>query len=53
MVDLSHLYQCVDDSVENFVARFKRTKNKCYFDIPKYEFVKITQGGLKYKLKKI
>lgn len=42
----------VGRSVKNFIAQFKKARNKCHLDIPECEFVKIAQSGLKYKLKK-
>ncbi|XP_060668110.1 uncharacterized protein LOC132799683 [Ziziphus jujuba] len=41
MADLSCLRQMEGESVENFIARFKRTRIRCRLDIPEREFVKL------------
>ena len=52
MADLSRLYQREGETAENFLARFKRARNRCHLDIPEREFVKLAMSGLGYRLKK-
>ena len=37
MADLSRLYQREGETAENFLARFKRARNRCHLDIPERE----------------
>ena len=40
------------EMAENFLARFKRVKNRYHLNVPQREFVKLVASGLSYKLKK-
>ncbi|KAF3434658.1 hypothetical protein FNV43_RR21743 [Rhamnella rubrinervis] len=52
MADLSHLYQRENETIESFLACFKRVKNQCHLDVPEREFVKLAISGLSYRHKK-
>ena len=52
MVDLARLSQNLDEKATQFITRFKRARNKCRVMLPEPEFVRLTQNGLEFRLRK-
>ncbi|XP_075515390.1 uncharacterized protein LOC142550033 [Primulina tabacum] len=52
IADLSRVTQKKGESVEYFIDRFKKIKNRCKVFLPETEFVKMAQKGLDFKLRK-
>ena len=52
MADLARLKQKPDEKVAQFIARFKKARNKCKLQLPEVEFVRIAQDGLSRELRK-
>ncbi|KAH7834295.1 hypothetical protein Vadar_014649 [Vaccinium darrowii] len=52
MADLARLKQKPDEKAAQFIARFKRARNKCKLQLPEVEFVRIAQDGLSRELRK-
>ena len=52
MADLARLSQRPDEKVAQFIARFKRARNKCRIVLPELEFVRLAQNGLEFRLRK-
>ncbi|XP_073033796.1 uncharacterized protein [Primulina eburnea] len=49
---LSRVTQKKGESVESFIDRFKKMKNRCKVFLPETEFVKMAQKGLDFELRK-
>ena len=52
MADLARLSQRPDEKATQFIARFKRARNKCRVILPEPEFVRLAQNGLDFRLRK-
>ena len=52
MADLARLSQRPDEKAVQFIARFKRARNKCRVILPEPEFVELAQNGLEFRLRK-
>ncbi|OMO99378.1 reverse transcriptase [Corchorus capsularis] len=52
MVDLSRLSQRKGESAEDYIARFKKMRNRCRIALPEQEFVRLAQNGLDLELRK-
>ena len=48
MADLAKLKQKPSETVEQFLTRFKKSRNQCHFYIPAIEVVKLAVNGLDY-----
>lgn len=53
MVDLSALFQLLDEGVKAFLSRFKIARFKCKILLPKKEYVSLAMNGLNYELNKM
>ncbi|GMP42059.1 hypothetical protein CsSME_00011926 [Camellia sinensis var. sinensis] len=52
MADLARLSQRPEEKATQFIARFKRARNKCRVILPEPEFVRLAQNGLEFRLRK-
>ncbi|XP_073025118.1 uncharacterized protein [Primulina eburnea] len=52
IADLSRVTKKKGESVEYFIDRFKKIKNRCKVFLPETEFVKMAQKGLDFELRK-
>ena len=52
IADLARLRQRPDETVEQFIMRFKRTHMRCQIALPEKEYVKFAVGGLDFKFRK-
>jgi hypothetical protein len=52
MADLARLKQKPDESVEQFIMRFKKIRTRCLTTLPKAEYIKIAIDGLNFELRK-
>ena len=52
MADLARLSQRSDEKAAQFIARFKKARNKCKIVQPEPEFVRLAQNGLEFKFRK-
>ena len=52
MADLARLSQRPDEKAVQFIARFKRARNKCRVILPEPEFMRLAQNGLEFRLRK-
>ena len=52
MADLARLSQRLEEKATQFIARFKRARNKCRVILPESEFVRLAQNGLEFRLRK-
>ncbi|XP_075500113.1 uncharacterized protein LOC142538697 [Primulina tabacum] len=52
IADLSRITKKKGESVEYFIDRFKKIKNRCKIFLPETEFVKMAQKGLDFELRK-
>lgn len=52
MANLARLKQQLEEITENFIIRLKRAKSRCLNGLPEVEFVKLSQDGLNFKLRK-
>ena len=52
MVDLSKFKQRQGESVEQYIDRFKKLKNRCHVYMPEIEIIRLAQNGLDYELRK-
>lgn len=52
IADLSRATQKKGETVDLFIARFKKMKNRCKVFLPEVEFVKMAQKGLDFELRK-
>ncbi|XP_075491134.1 uncharacterized protein LOC142529477 [Primulina tabacum] len=52
IADLSRVIQKKGESVEYFIDRFKKMKNRCKVFLPETKFVKMAQKGLYFELRK-
>ncbi|OMO51345.1 Retrotransposon gag protein [Corchorus capsularis] len=52
MVDLSRLSQRKGESAKDYIARFKKLRNRCRIALPEQEFVRLAQNGLDLELRK-
>ncbi|OMO78281.1 Retrotransposon gag protein [Corchorus capsularis] len=50
--DLSRLSQKKGESAEDYLARFKKLRNRCHIALPEEEFVHLAQNGLDIELRK-
>ena len=50
MADLARLSQRPEEKATQFIARFKRARNKCRVILPEPEFVRLAQNGLEFRL---
>ena len=50
--NLARLSQRPDEKATQFVARFKRARNKCRIILLEPEFVRMAQNGLEFRLRK-
>ena len=52
MADLARLKQKPDESLEQFIMRFKRIRTRCLTTLLEVEYVKIAINGLNFELRK-
>ncbi|OMP02677.1 Pectinesterase, catalytic [Corchorus capsularis] len=52
MDDLSRLYQRKGESAEDYLARFKKLRNRCRTPLQEMEFVRLARNGLDIELRK-
>ena len=52
MVDLARLSQRPDEKATQFIAIFKKARNKCRIILLEPEFVRLAQNGLVFRLRK-
>ena len=52
MAALARLSQMPEEKATQFIARFKRARNKCRIILPEPEFIRLTQNGLEFRLRK-
>ena len=52
IADLARLSQRPEEKATQFIARFKRARNKCRVILPESEFVRLAQNGLEFRLRK-
>ena len=52
IADLARLRQRPDETVEQFIMRFKRTYIHCQIILPEREYVKFAIDGLDFKFRK-
>ena len=51
IIKLSRMTQRAGESVDLFIAKFKKMRNMCKILLPETEYIKIAQIGLDIKLK--
>ncbi|KAK9291684.1 hypothetical protein L1049_019633 [Liquidambar formosana] len=52
MADLSRFRQIFGETVEQYLARFKKARIRCRVTLPEHEFVRLAQNGLEFELHK-
>ncbi|XP_059624662.1 uncharacterized protein LOC132267524 [Cornus florida] len=52
LADLSRLSQLPSESVETFIARFRRARLRCRVPLPEQEYIRLALNGLDFELRK-
>ncbi|KAI5316802.1 hypothetical protein L3X38_036509 [Prunus dulcis] len=52
MADLAKMHQGSNESVQEYLGKFREAKARCTVNMPEHEFVKLAQGGLLLDLRK-
>ncbi|XP_059627576.1 uncharacterized protein LOC132270413 [Cornus florida] len=52
LADLSRLSQLPSESVETFIARFRRARLRCRVPLPEREYIRLALNGLDFELRK-
>ena len=52
ITDLFNIKRMVNESVDDYLNRFRQMKSRCFTPIPEHEIVKIATSGLDYSTRK-
>ncbi|XP_027337413.1 uncharacterized protein LOC113851132 [Abrus precatorius] len=52
LMDLVNIKRIHNESIDNYLSRFRQMRSRCFTQIPEYELVQVAIGGLEYSIRK-